>query len=675
MKTTFKARIQLAVIVAIAICGFAFFKAPAVSAQSETGSITINTTSNPAGTADFFYFGGLGSFFLSDGQSRQENRTPGSYQIYQSRPDNGWVIDVTCTGGDVVIGNGDVIVNLQAGDDVVCNFHNTDLGGSITVVTSSDPAGATGFFYFGGVGSFTQDDGQSRVADNLLPGSYQIYQSVPAGWTVNISCTGADVTVGNGNVIVQLDANENAVCTFNNEDLAASVTLVTNSTPAGASFVYFGDLGFFEQADGASRESAGLLPGTRTVYQSVPAGWELDIVCTGGSNVVIGNGQVTINLQANEDVVCTFNNNYVGGSITLVTATDPAGATGFVYWGNLGFFSQDDGAAAERPDLYPGNYEVFQGVPQGWLLDINCTGGDVTLGDGNVVIHLDANENIVCTFNNTYVGGSITIVNETNAATNPEMFYFGNLGVFFLSDGQTEQRVDLYPGTYDVIQGVPFGWTLNISCTGGSTGAISTGVSINLGAREDIVCTFVNSDGTVTPEPEDAPFCYGAEATIWVNSLGIIVGGPNAGQAYAGVLHGTANDDVMVGTANADTIYGYDGRDMVCGGDGNDTIDGGDGKDSLYGEGGADKLYGQNSPDALVGGEGNDLLDGGNGKDILEGDAGNDTLKGDKGNDTLRGGTGADNFDGGRGEHDSCDGGIDSDPDVAKECEVKTNMS
>ncbi|MCP4423826.1 MAG: hypothetical protein GY803_04975, partial [Chloroflexi bacterium] len=42
-----------------------------------------------------------------------------------------------------------------------------------------------------------------------------------------------------------------------------------------------------------------------------------------------------------------------------------------------------------------------QDVPAGWVVDINCVGGDSTVVDNSVTVHLDANEDVVCTFVNT----------------------------------------------------------------------------------------------------------------------------------------------------------------------------------------------------------------------------------------------------------------------------------
>src|ERR1051325_7082940 len=65
----------------------------------------------------------------------------------------------------------------------------------------------------------------------------------------------------------------------------------------------------------------------------------------------------------------------------------------------------------------------------------------------------------------------------------------------------------------------------------------------------------------------DAPTCQGQTATIYVDT-GVIVGGPDDGQAYASTLNGTGGDDVIVGTVGNDVINGNGGTDTICAGDG-----------------------------------------------------------------------------------------------------------
>ncbi|MCP4423978.1 MAG: hypothetical protein GY803_05770, partial [Chloroflexi bacterium] len=187
-------------------------------------------------------------------------------------------------------------------------------------------------------------------------------------------------------------------------------------------------------------------------------------------------------------------------SITIVNATVPAGGAGFFYFGDLGNFTLDDGQNQQVNDLLPGDYAVFQDVPAGWVVDISCVGGDSTVVDNSVTVHLDANEDVVCTFNNTYVGGAVTIVNATNPPGATGFFYFGDFGNHSLDDGQSFAEADLMPGDYAVFQDVPAGWVVDINCVGGDSTVVDNSVTVHLDANEDVVCTFANTDDSVPNE-------------------------------------------------------------------------------------------------------------------------------------------------------------------------------
>lgn len=514
---------------------------PAYAYQATgVGSITIINATVPTGGTGFFYYGDLGSFFLDDGQSHQDNSVAvGDVVVQQSIP-AGWQLQIGCVGGSTTPFADGVTIHLAEGDTVVCTFTNSDVGGSITIFNATTPAGGTGFFYFGSVGSFTLDDGQSHLADNLLPADYAILQTIPAGWTLAVNCTGGDFTVQSEGVTVHLDANEAVVCTFSNSDVGGSITIVNATNPAGGTgFAYSGDLGSFSLDDGQQEPQNDLLPGTYEVVQQVPAGWLLAITCTGGDTTLVTNG-VSIQLDANEAIVCTFTNTDVGGSITIVNASVPEGATGFSYFGDFGVFALDDGQSRVESDLYPGDFAVSQGVVAPWVLGIVCVGGATTpLGGNGVTIHLAANEDVVCTFTNTDVGGSITIVNVASPDDGTTFSYFGDVGSFSLGNGGSETAVNLYPGDYDIQQTIPSGWLLDVDCFGASNTPISEGTTVHLSANEDVVCQFSNTfiGGSLTIYLVTAP--TGGTGFTLIGGLGTFMLDDGQSRTFSGLLPGT----------------------------------------------------------------------------------------------------------------------------------------
>ena len=62
-----------------------------------------------------------------------------------------------------------------------------------------------------------------------------------------------------------------------------------------------------------------------------------------------------------------------------------------------------------------------------------------------------------------------------------------------MDDGQSQTFTDLPSGDYDVTEILPTGWKLSeASCTGGDFDGITDGLTVHLGAAEDITCTFKN---------------------------------------------------------------------------------------------------------------------------------------------------------------------------------------
>ena len=291
-------------------------------------------------------------------------------------------------------------------------------------------------------------------------------------------------------------------CGGSNEhlDLAASsyvepgsITIAKETDPGGSTgFDFSGDLGDFSLDDDGSQVFEGLGAGDYGVTEAVPAGWDLDgVVCTGGDSTVAGGG-VMVHLDAGEDVVCTFTN-VERGSITVVKETDPDGGMGFDFSGDLGDFGLDDGGSETFDALLPGDYDVSEAVPVDWVLaGVVCTGGDSTVAANGVQVHLDPGEDVVCTFTNVE-RGSITIVKETNPKAGAEFGFTGDLGGFFLDDGESESFGDLLPGDYAVAEQTMGQWKLDaVVCLGGDSTTIGNGVQVHLGAGESVTCTFTN---------------------------------------------------------------------------------------------------------------------------------------------------------------------------------------
>jgi hypothetical protein len=275
----------------------------------ELGTITIEKATDPAGGTGFEFTGDLGDFSLDDGGSYLEiDLDAGTYTVTEEVK-TGWILEeVDCTGGDFIGVQGGVRIELEPGDDVTCSFGNQQLG-SITIEKATDPAGGVGFAFTGDLGAFSLDDGGSKLEANLITGQYGITETIPTGWVLeNVTCTGGDFTETSDGVVVDLDPGEDVTCTFNNQQLG-SITIEKVTDPAGGTdFDFTGDLGAFSLDDGGSQSFSNLAIGSYSIDELLPGDWQLaGVSCTGGDYTETSTG-VSIELDAGESIICTFDN-------------------------------------------------------------------------------------------------------------------------------------------------------------------------------------------------------------------------------------------------------------------------------------------------------------------------------------------------------------------------------
>ena len=189
--------------------------------------------------------------------------------------------------------------------------------GRIFVEKQTDPPGATQVFEFtanfDADGFSLTDDGVNN-SGALVPGSYSVAESVPAGWTLeSVSCVNQDGEVEDPANIL-LTAGETVTCLFidvqNPEPGRIIVEKESDEYDTGTEFPFasnfdgnLGDGADFSLEVGESFDSGLLDPGIYAVSELVPAGWDLvSAVCSDGSPVA------AIVLGPGETVTCTFTN-------------------------------------------------------------------------------------------------------------------------------------------------------------------------------------------------------------------------------------------------------------------------------------------------------------------------------------------------------------------------------
>lgn len=157
-----------------------------------------------------------------------------------------------------------------------------------------------------------------------------------------------------------------------------------------------------------------------------------------------------------------------------------------------------------------------------------------TSGRGPFDVEVEPDDAVVCTFTNERKA-QLTIVKQTNPDGSAQSFSFAPTGFngdasFSLSDGQSKSSGLVDAGTYTATETVPAGWDLTSrACVFTGTQNAKTftsinndaGVSVALGAGEDVTCTFTNTQrgsiviikDTQNPATDPQDFAYTGTGT------------------------------------------------------------------------------------------------------------------------------------------------------------------
>lgn len=235
-----------------------------------------------------------------------------TYTIEETPVPAGWdLTDTTCTGTNQVVGS----ITPSNGEVITCTFTNTKKGGLIvqkTTVPSEDQtvftinASGNGTITNGGAGTVTDSTDKNY---EVTPGTYSVAETVPSGWDkTGDTCQ---------NVVIA--AGQTVTCLLTNVKHGhIIVDKVTDPSGDTQSF-HFPTAGTgynpFDLTDQDDPNDQELVPGTYTVGEVVPAGWDLTKVeCIYGDQSVgeaIPNGK-QIELDAGDTVTCTFTNTKLG---------------------------------------------------------------------------------------------------------------------------------------------------------------------------------------------------------------------------------------------------------------------------------------------------------------------------------------------------------------------------
>ncbi|MDH3707021.1 MAG: hypothetical protein OES57_13205, partial [Acidimicrobiia bacterium] len=244
-----------------------------------------------------------------------------------------------------------------------------------------------------------------------------------------------------------------------------------------------------------TNNSGKLLPGSYTVTELVPAGWDLTRAeCDDGFPSTDPSIEPIV-LEAGEIVNCVFENTQ-RGTIAVAKETVPdADPATFDFTGDVAA-TLGDGQTSTPVEVIPGQYTSTETVPAGWdLTDISCDDNDSTGTAATATFNVQPGEDVVCTFTNTK-RGMVELLKLTNGAENQTMVWNFTLTGPEVneSDSSPPTTVDfggakLIPGEeYTLCEtGIPAGWTLEWSVDTTGDGTADTIIPMVSGVNNDPV--------------------------------------------------------------------------------------------------------------------------------------------------------------------------------------------
>ncbi len=527
--------------------------------DSQDATVTVVKEATPEGATSFDFDAtgaGIGPDIdlVDDGAGPGDNdivftltaaQLAGTKTITETVP-SGWSLTgVDCTGVTETAITDGVSFAVAAGDTIVCTFIDVQ-DATVTVVKQATPEGSTSFdFDTSGSGMPGDidlvDDGTTAnttvitlTAGQL--GTKTIVENVPAGWSLtSVSCTNVTETPITNGVSFAVAAGDTIVCTFENTK-HASLTVVKETVPASDPQDFDFDLtgaGVTADLDLDTDAGNATLPsqdtfnlnaaqlGAHTVSESAVAGWSLtDLDCTGDADFTELGSTATLDIDAGETVVCTFENTK-HASLTVVKETVPASdpqdfdfdLTGAGVPADLDLDTDAGNATLPSQDTFNlnaaqlGAHTVSESAVAGWsLTDLDCTGdADFTELGSTATLDIDAGETVVCTFENTK-HASLTVVKETVPASDPQDFDFDLTGAGVPADldldtdagNATLPSQDTFNlnaaqlGAHTVIESAVAGWSLtDLDCTGDADFTeLGSTATLDIDAGETVVCTF-----------------------------------------------------------------------------------------------------------------------------------------------------------------------------------------
>lgn len=337
-----------------------------------------------------------------------------------------------------------------------------------------------------------------RSFSNLLPGTYSLSETLPAGWSAS-----GPVTCSNGSPAtnIQLTAGQTVMCVFIN--LKQNTIVVEKRTEGGDGTFAFTStpLGPFAltTSNGVASQAFTANAGQPYSISETPQpGWDL-------TSATCDNGQTpaNISLGTGDTVKCTFNNAKRGSLVIakwIIGTQDASFAfSSSTLTPNAFSLTTTDGFAQQIfSDLKPGTYDATEAATAGYdLLGTLCSNDDTPAS-----VRVAPGEAVICGFFNVQRGGLNIVTNTVGGDGNFGYIGAPTLGSFSVTtSGGTGDTG--FPGLsvvtpYGITPTTLEGWNLtSATCDNGETPD-----DVSLAPAGTVTCTF---EYTKLPTPTPIP--------------------------------------------------------------------------------------------------------------------------------------------------------------------------
>jgi uncharacterized repeat protein (TIGR01451 family) len=432
-----------------------------------------------------------------------------------------YVKTLACTGNANALAGSTApqTLSIASGDSAItCTYTNTRTSLTLVKTVTNDNGGtqAASAWTLTGTGPVTISgaSGSANVTNAAVTaGTYALTESGPAGYTAGSwSCAGGSQSGSN----ITLTSGQAATCTINNNDQAATLTLVktvTNNNGGTAAATAWtltatGPTSISGATGAAAVTSAAVNAGTYTLGESGPSGYAAGTwSCTNGVAV---NASSQITLANGQSTSCTINNDDQAATLTLAktVTNDDGGTAAATAWtltasGPTTISGATGAGAVTGAAVNAGTYTLCESGPSGYTAGTwGCTNG-VTV-NASSQITLANGQSTSCTINNNDQPATLTLVKTvtndnggTSAATAWTLTATGPTTISGATGSAAVTAAPVSSGTYTLSESGPGGYTASTwSCSNGVT--VNGSSQITLTTAQATTCTINNNDQAAT---------------------------------------------------------------------------------------------------------------------------------------------------------------------------------